>query len=112
MEKLEEKVMLLIEHAEEVDQKSKSLKIPDKMMHPNHLELGSFKVDNELHPSCPKCNHTLLNQPKETKAIAKSNNNLHAEYKKDKKKLETIFFLAALNSRRIGRILVRLILPS
>jgi hypothetical protein len=54
MEKLEGKVMLLMERAEEVNQNSKSLKIPDKMMNCNHHESGSFKVDNKLYPSCPK----------------------------------------------------------
>jgi hypothetical protein len=79
MEKLEGKVMLLMERAEEVDQNSKSLIVPDKMMNCNHLESGSFKVDNKLYPSCPKCNHNLLDLPKENKAIAKSNNKLQAE---------------------------------
>jgi len=73
MEKLEGKVNLLIERAEEVDQNSKSLKIPDEMMNRNHFESGSFKVDYKLYPSCPKCNHTLIDQPKENKSISKSN---------------------------------------
>jgi hypothetical protein len=34
--------MLLMEHAEEVDQNSKPLKIPDEMMNRNHLESDSF----------------------------------------------------------------------
>ena len=51
MEKLEGKVKLLIERAEEADQNSKSLKIPDEMMNRNHLESGSFKVDYKLYPS-------------------------------------------------------------
>jgi hypothetical protein len=41
----------LIERAEEADQNSKSLKIPDEMMNRNHLESGSFKVDYKLYPS-------------------------------------------------------------
>jgi hypothetical protein len=51
MEKLEGKVKLLIERAEEADQNSKSLKIPDEMMNRNHLESGSFKVDYKPYPS-------------------------------------------------------------
>ncbi len=51
MEKLEGKVKLLIERAEEADQNSKLLKIPDEMMNRNHLESGSFKVDYKLYPS-------------------------------------------------------------
>ncbi len=88
MENLEGKVKNLIARAEEVDQNSKSLKIPDKMMNCNHLELGSFKADNKLYPSCPECTHTLLIQPKEDKAITKSNNKIQAEYSNDKKKLD------------------------
>jgi hypothetical protein len=88
MEKLEGKVKLLIERAEEADQNSKSLKIPDEMMNRNHLESGSFKVDYKLYPSCAKCNHTLINQPKENKAIAKSNDKIQAEYRNDKKKFD------------------------
>jgi hypothetical protein len=79
MEKLEEKVKLLIERAEEADQNLKSLKTPDKMMNCNHLESGSFKVDYKLYPSCAKCNHTLIDQPKENKAIVKSNDKIQAE---------------------------------
>jgi hypothetical protein len=63
MEKLEGKLKLLIKRAEEADQNSKLLKIPDEMMNRNHLESGSFKVDYKLYPSCAKCNHTLINPP-------------------------------------------------
>jgi hypothetical protein len=108
MEKLEEKVMLLMEHAEEVDQNSKSLKIPDEMMNHNHLESGNVKVDNKLYPSCPKCNHTLLNQLKENKAIAKSNNTLHVEYKKDKKKLENYLLYGGSPLKKDGKDLVKI----
>jgi hypothetical protein len=104
MAKLEGKVMLLVERAVEVDQNSKSLKIPDEMMNRNHLEeLGSFKVDDKVYPSCPKCNHTLLNQPKENKAIAKSNNKLHAEYKKDKEKLENYLLYGSSPLKKDGK---------
>jgi hypothetical protein len=103
MEKLEGNVMLLIEHAEEVDQNSKSLKIADKMMNCNHFESGSFKVDNKLYPSCPKCNHTLLNLPKENKDIAKSNDKLQAEYMKDKKKLDNFLLYGDSPLRKDGK---------
>jgi hypothetical protein len=103
MEKLEGKVMLLMEHAEEVDQNYKFLKIPEEMMNHNHLELGSFKVDNKPYPSCPKCNHTLLGQPKENKVITKSNNKLHAEYKKDKKKLENYLLYGGSPLKKDGK---------
>jgi hypothetical protein len=103
MEKLEGKVMLLMERAEEVDQNSKSLKIPDEMMKRNHLELGSFKVDNKLYPSYPKCNHILLNQPKENTAIAKSNNKLQVEYKKDKMKLENYLLCGGSPLKKDGK---------
>ena len=59
-----------------LDRTSESLKIPDKMMNHNHLE-----------SSCAKCNHTLINQPKENEAIAKSNDKIQAEYRIDKKKI-------------------------
>jgi hypothetical protein len=65
MEKLDGEVKLLIECVEEADQNSKSLKIPDEMMKRNHTESGSSKVDYKLYSSCTKCNHTLINQPKE-----------------------------------------------
>jgi hypothetical protein len=105
MEKLEGKVMLLKEHAEEVNQNSKSLKIPDKMMNCNHFESGSFnfKVDNKLYPSCPKCNHILLNQPKENKDITKSNNKLQAKYKKNKKKLDNFLLYGDSPLRKDGK---------
>ncbi len=103
IEKLEGKVMLLIERAEEVDQNSKSLKIPDKMMNRNHFESGSFKVDNKLYPSCPKCNQTLLDQPKENKAITKSNNKLQVEFKKDKKKLDNFLLYGGSPLKKSGK---------
>jgi len=82
----------LIERAEEADQTSKSLKIPDEMMNHNHFESGSFKVDYKLYPSCPKCNHTLIDQPKENKSIAKSNNKIQAEYRNHKKKFDNFLY--------------------
>ncbi len=103
MEKLEGKLMLLMEHAEEVDQNSKSLEIPDEMLNHNHHESGSFKVDNKLYPSCPKCNHTLLDQPIENKAIARSNNKLQAEYKKDKKTLEKYLLYGSSPLKKDGK---------
>jgi hypothetical protein len=100
---LEGKVKLLIERAEEVDQNSKSLKIPDEMINCNHLELGSFKYDNKLYPSCPKCNHTPIDQPKENKAISKSNSKIQAEYRNDKRKLDNFCLCGGSPLKKDGK---------
>jgi hypothetical protein len=62
------------------------------MQERGYLQSGSFKVDHRLFPDCPKCNHTLIDQPHENKATIKSNEALKEEWKRNRKKLDNYLY--------------------
>ena len=72
-------------------------------MNRNHFESGSFKVDYKPYPSCPNCNHTLIDQPKENKSIAKSNDKIQAEYRNDKKKFDNFLYQGGSPLKKDGK---------